>query len=246
MSSRVTRNSAKNVQSPKNNTKHDEKQTEGGQVKVIDMENVNNNSQTVCKVKPSTSGQKWSSNADDNFETGPKKVKRGQTVKPVKQTEQGSNVTPSKRIRASKGLVRSNQNSQETNSQDEESDYETEKQFHEEGNYVKMKVNAGKDNFSSDEDEEEGLASELETDNDSTDAEQDNDMPVTDADYSEDNEDSQTNKSPHRRHKRGKRSHKRMEEKIDHLSNALAAVQNLIVQQGIFDKTPDKGKKNKV
>ena len=245
MTSRATRNSAKNVQSPGINSKHDEKQSQGRQVKVIDMENINKSSKAVCKVKPSMSGHKRSSNIDENFEIGPKKVKRGRAVKSSKQTEQSSNVMPSKQIRSSKGLARSNQNSQETNSQDEESDYETEKQFQEEGNYIEMKVNAGEDNFSSDEDEEEGLASESETNNDSTDAEQDNDSPETVTDCSEDNEDSQRNTSPCHRRKRGKCSQKRMEEKIDHLSNALAAVQNLIVQQGIVDKTPNKGKKNK-
>ena len=217
MTSRATRNSAKNVQSPGINAKHDEKQAQGGQVKAVDMENVNNKSQTIRKVKPSMSGHKRSSNTDENFEIEPKKVKKGRAVKPSKQTEQSSYVTPSKRIRASKGLARSNRNSQETNSQDEGSDYETEKQFQEEGNYIEMKVNAGDDNFSSDEDEEEGLASESETNNDSTDAEQDNDSPETVMDYSEDNEDSQINSSPHRRRKRGKHSRKRMEEKIDHL-----------------------------
>ena len=115
---------------------------------------------------------------------------------------------------------------------DEPSEIKFEEQFVEDGDIVKMNVNAEEDEFGS----EEGKVNDSETDEEDY-----SEVGETEDEHegSSANEADEYNsvKSPRRRKK--KKSRKRMEEKIDNLSNALMAMQNIMVQNGILRNNGD-------
>ena len=123
-----------------------------------------------------------------------------------------------------------------------ESDHETEdvsendfeEQFVEDGDIVKMNVNADDDEFGS----KEGEVNDSEMDE-----EDHSEMEETEDEYEESSayEDEEQNPVHSPRHKKKRKSWKRMEEKIDNLSNALMDMQNIMVQNGILRNKNDQG-----
>ena len=112
------------------------------------------------------------------------------------------------------------------------SEADFEEQFVKDGDIVKMNVNADEDEFGS----EEGKVNDSETDE-----EDHSEIEETEDEYKEssanEEEEQVTVYSPQWKKKRKNRKH--MEEKIDNLSNALMAMQNIMVQNGILRNKND-------
>ena len=144
-------------------------------------------------------------------------------------------------------------------SEQPQSDFDDSEQvFEEDGNLIKMKVQADEDDFS-DGSREEG---ELNDDDSETDNETENESEnetegepsevdpnrSSDEQYSDDLRVSQNSESPRRprcKWRRSCRRHRSMEKKLDGLSNAVMVLQNMFVQQGMGKElavTPSKTK----
>ena len=104
----------------------------------------------------------------------------------------------------------------------------TEQRFYEDGNYIQMCVEDQKDDFTSEEEDGEIDDSELEELSNSEQETSASESEVVDTDNG-----SEHQLTPCKRKKKKKsKSQRRMEAKIDSLTDALAAVQNLIVNKG--------------
>ena len=122
--------------------------------------------------------------------------------------------------------------SQEGNESPHEIDEE--QQFEDDGNFIRMKVNVNDDDFPSDEgeinsseDETEGCEDEGST----TGADSRTDTDGNDQERMA--EPIKTKRRKHRKRK-GDKGVRHMESKIDHLSDALFAMQSIMTQQGMF------------
>ena len=116
-------------------------------------------------------------------------------------------------------------------------------QFEEDGNFIEMGVNAEEDDF-----ESESEDREIADDSDSRDVSQSESEleKYTGTDTSASGEEEADSSPVHKRKiKKRKKNNKRMEAKIDNLSNALMAMQNMMVQKGILGQEHSKTESKK-
>ena len=196
-----------------------------------ESQNINNNSKHA-KVVKSRSG------ARDKI-----RARSSDKVETTSQDSQESDLNDGRKVHksAKRSKVQGPMENLNCNQDDIPEQDSEEHCFSEDGNFVKMKVNAAEDNFTSE--EEEG---EIESDRDGNErsldgSDMDTDLSSSKAETteSETEDNSETEMKKCRKCKSKKRKHKRasskkMEEKVEYISNTLFAMQNMMLQKGMF------------
>ena len=207
-------------------------------VGVVSMTNVNNNSSTKTGKTPSVGSKR----AADIKISQPSCSKRGKLTQLAnkKATTDKTNKPKVKRNSKAKVLVQQTLKSSQDSDQDS-SDQEVEQVFEEEGNMMKMKVQADEDNFTGPSEEEGKIDDDSDTENETeseaecsefeSGASSGNENAEIDQNY-----DTESLSRPRRKIKRAKRRHRKLEQQIDGLSNAVMALQNMFVQHAMLDE----------
>ena len=200
-------------------SKNNSQVSQAEDLETVDMENVKNNNssqQSVGTIKGAKRKRKLSNSP----------AKAG-----TSKSSKGSDRTNSNRGAKAK-MTERHSDSQECNVTPHQVDEE--QQFEDDGNFIRMKVNVNDDDFPSDE-------GEINSSGDETEECEDEGSTTgvdsgSDTDGNEQERMAAQSRSKKRKHqkKKGDKGVRHVESKIDHLSDALFAMQSIMTQQGLF------------